>query len=337
MENQAIAYRIAWEILYGKEAQQEEGEQSENGERISDIFPAEEKKLGGRKPGEGKPSGSGIGGGDDQFVDWWHMFRGNTQYMRWLMEKAERMVLTSESKCEHTFLTKEDAGPLEGDKRRHFFPGDDPESIDYEETVDELIRQGRELSQIRYDDFVLRERRGQRKAVAILQDVSGSMNLGLRPCLMCAAILLCVLRNHEVALALFENNQYVIKRFFDRKPWDEVVDAILSAQLRAQGGTMGGRTLEWCKEELKKVDGRYCERECIIFSDFGYFDREKVAAEIKEIGNMGVKIVIILPPILIYQSVLDMVLSKADCTVVKLDRIKEEEVGRLAELIGTLI
>jgi hypothetical protein len=340
-ENQAIAYGIAWEILFGRKEKQG-GQEEKKGGEINGMYPSEEeRKIGKTKPWEGKPSGSGVGGGDEQIMEWWAKFHGDAEYRRRLMKKAERIILNSGSKSDYTFSTREEAGPLEGDMLRRFSPGDDPESIDYEETIEELVGQGRDLSQVRYDDFILRERRRQRKAAVILQDVSGSMDLGLKPSLLCAAILLCALRNHEIALALFEGNQYIIKRFFDKKPWEEVFDAILSAKLRAQGGTVGGKTLRWCKEELKKIDGRYWERECVIFSDFGFFDRGRVMAEIKEISDMGTRIIIFLPPIPVYRTALYLVSAEVDCKIIQIDRVEEdcveEKVEKLAEIIGSAI
>jgi hypothetical protein len=327
-ENQVVAYKIAWEILYGEEKQQEEeGEESPKKAATGGTVPAGAKKIG-----EEEPPDFGVGGGDELIMEWWFKFRREREYRLKLMEEAERTMLTAESKCEYTFLTKEDFGPLEGDKRRYFSPGDDPDYIDYEETIDELLSQGKGLSGIRYDDFVVKERKGQRKAVAILQDVSGSMSFALGHCLICTAMLLYALRKHEIALALFESNEYIIKRFFDRKPFEEVFDTILSA--RPMAGTMGGKTLKWGKEQLKKIDGRYYERECLIFSDFGFFDKAKVADEIMEIRNMDIKVIIILPPSFIYQSSLNNVLNRTDCAVIQLDKAK---VAKFPEVIGAVI
>jgi len=248
------------------------------------------------------------------------------------MAKAEKMMVGSNSKCEYTFLTKEETGPLEGEMIRPFSWGDDSEMIDFEETLENLMSQGKRLSQASYDDFVVRERRGQRKSVVFLQDISGSMSDALKHSLIYAAMLLYALRKHEIALAFFESNDYIIKRFSDGQPVEGVIDALLSA--RPMTGTMGGAAVRWAREQLCKINGRYYERECLIFSDFGFFDKAKVADEIMEIRNMDIKVIIILPPSFIYQSSLNNVLNRTDCAVVQLDKAK---VAKFPEVIGAVI
>ena len=315
-EDQATAHRVAMDILSGEE----EGEkESKEENEVAELSPIQSK------------SGSGISSGAQLVKEWWERFHWDKEYRRQLMAKAEKIVLRSESRCEYTFLTKEALGPIEGEILSPFWWGDDPDLIDFEESLENLMSQGKKPSQARYEDLIVRQRRGQRKAVVFLQDISGSMDNALRYSLMYGAILLYALRRHELALAFFEGNDYIIKQFFDKQPIEEVVEAMLSAS--SMRGTMGEGALKWAREQLGKIDGRYYEKECIIFSDFGFFDSRKVAAEIKKLARMDVKVIIILPPVFIYRAGLEAV-GKTDYSIVELDA---EKMTRFTEIMSEAI
>jgi hypothetical protein len=305
-EDQAIAQRVAREILFGRE--QEEAESQQNLLKNVDLL----------------KNDGGISGGSQLLKDW-DRIRRDEEYQRRLRRIANSIVLRSDSICDYNYLTKEDSGPLEGEKLSFFYWGDDPELVDFDESLENLIIQGKELSWARYEDFIIRHKRGQRKAVAILQDISGSMGSALRYSLIFGAILIYVLQKHELAIAFFESDDYIVKRFFDMMPAEKAAAAMISAN--SMLGTMGGHALTWARKQLSKVDGRYHERECIILSDLGFGDIDEVAGEVKLLKRMGIRVTIILPPAYIYKSALK-ILTELKCSFIKLDD------GGIDELIG---
>jgi len=311
-EDQPTAYRVAMEILFGEEREEEE-------EGIGlDLHISEEMN-------------SGIGDGQQYNKEWWERLHKDKEYQRKLRATAERIILRAESRCDYTYLTKEVSGPLEGEKLSIFCRGDDPELVDFEESLENLLSQGKEPSGVRYEDLIIRQRRGQRKAVVILQDISGSMAYALRYSLIYGALLLYALRKHELAFAFFESDDYIVKRFFDKMPIEEAVASMLAA--RSMLGTMGEYALKWARGQLNKIDGRYYERECIIISDFGFHDIEEVTDEIEQLVKMDIRVVIILPPAFIYRSALEMV-EKIGCSIVEL---KAGEIDRFAEVVTGVI
>lgn len=309
-ENQRIACEVAMEILSGKHAKEQECEQEE-GQQERELVIEEQWQLFFEDMGQGRPeaaeddSGSGSGPGEERFSDWVRKFQGDKEYRDRIRDFAEQISL--ENHCSQTGASyfKEDSGVFAGEKLGQLMPGDDYSLIDFEESIENILGSGRGLSEMRYEDFIVRERRGTRKAVVILEDISGSMRAGLDGSIMCAVMLLYALRKHEVALAFFEGNPYVIKEFFDRRPIEETIDDLFSAQ--TMFGTMGGNVLRWAREQLEVINGRYYEKTCIICSDMGFFDIKKVIREIELMKESEIKVVIILPPTFIYESSVEAV------------------------------
>jgi hypothetical protein len=350
-DNQAIARRIAMEIIFG--------ERSEEEERSKDIpYPGVKRgsydnqgnaSLSGSSvevkakvyDGQGEASqfrkglsSGGIGSGDERFREWRAKFYSNKEYRYKLMRAAEKVadkiVVESNSKCEHTFLTKEDSGPLEGYKLRYFQLGDDPDLVDFEETIQNISGRGKGLSELRYDDFITRERRGRKGAVVFLQDISGSMERVLKEFMVYSVILVYAyaLCKYEIALAFFESDAYVVKRLFDGKNADDLIEEMLEA--KSMLGTRGGEVLKWGRDQLANVDGRYYERVCFILSDLGFSDVGRVVEEIKTLVSMEVRVTIILPPPINdvyyyfdYKNNLEAI-RKTNCIVIESDSLENE-------------
>jgi hypothetical protein len=341
-ENQAIARRVATEIFFGKEREKEENQRGSFQPRKglvystgteAGIHEGQEKIL---QPRRGLPSG-GIGSGNELFKEWIAKLRSDRGYkyrlMRAAEEVADKIAVESSLKCESTFFTKEDRGPLEGYKLRCFQPGDDPDLIDFDETIQNLSTQGKELARLSYDDFIVRERKGQRGAVVLLEDISGSMEPVIKDVVICSVILVYAyaLRRYEIALAFFESDAYVVKELFDRKDIGILIEEMLGAQ--SMVGTRGAKVLRWGREQLENVDGRYYERVCFLLSDLGFQDIEKVASEIKRMMEMDIKVIVIHPSpiekgsysIYYYFDFKDNLetIKKTNCVIVGLDFLEE--------------
>lgn len=301
-ENQEIARRVALEILTGR-ASRRRGCREEGAEAPRHERSAAQVGLGIRADGEpGEPEGGGgdgIGPGDDVFREWIERYRCDKEYRRRVSGLAERIILTSLSNCGHTSLFKEDFGVFEGERLDYFQLGDDFELIDFDESIQNIIDHRRDVSEVAYEDFLVRERRGQRKAVVFLEDISASMGEAIDFCKLLSVVLLLCLRRHEISLAFFESGPYVIKEFFEKKPVDEVVESVLST--RTLFGTMGGNVMRWAREQLGGVEGRYYEKVCVILSDMGFFDMDRVVEEMRAMREDGVKVVLLLPPTLVYR------------------------------------
>ncbi|GEM_PF-1222372 len=303
-DNQEIARRVALEIIAGRLSRKRGPREDEKAGSPDGALGRMDAGLGIRVEGgaekEEEGGGSGVGPGDDLFRDWIERFRCDKEYRRKVSGMADKILLKSLSNCGHTSLLKEDFGVFEGERLDYFQAGDDFDLIDFDESIQNIVTHRRRVSEVTYEDFIVRERRGQKKAVVFLEDISASMGEAIHFCKLFSVVLLYCLRKHELSLAFFESGPYVIKEFFEKKPLDEVIESVLAT--RTLFGTMGGNVMRWAREQLGRVEGRYFERVCIVLSDMGFFDMERVAEEMRSMRESGVKVILLLPPTLIYRS-----------------------------------
>ncbi len=334
VDNQEIALKIATEILTRtryesriSEVFRGEGQQALARNRTLSHAIEGAEELGSKVEETGSRSGAGLG--DESFTEWARLFRGQRDYRRRLYEMAERIRMASSSSCEFTAQTIEDSGILDGEKLQHFEDSSDPDLVDFEESIESIISLGKRLSEITPDDLMVRERRGQRKSIVFLEDISGSMGASLKYSMLCMVLLLYAFRKHELALAFFEGNPYIVREFFSKESVDETIERVLSAN--PMYGTMGGKVLEWARRHLAQVDGRYYEKLCVICSDMGFHDIERVLIELKKMKQEGVEVLIIVPPGFVYRSYLDEVERKIHPLVIELD---EEKMTRFPEVVS---
>lgn len=333
IDNQEIARKIAIEILTKRTITKRKGDAFHGGAGQVDT-PGRKARPGDRKVGKeapvsmGEEDTAGAGSGEETFAEWLRAFRGRRDFRERVYEQARRIRIASDSSCEHTSLAIEDSGILDGEKLRPFDDSTDPDLVDFEESIESIFGQGKRLLEITREDLMVRERRGQRKAVVLLEDISGSMGAALKHSVICIVTLLYAFRRHEVALAFFEGNPYVLREFFSGEPVEKTIERVLSAS--TMYGTMGGKVLEWAHRHLEQIDARYYDKLCIICSDMGFFDIEKVVREIKTMKKEGIEVIIILPPGFVYRSAVDAV-RKAGPLIIELDR---EKMARLPEVVS---
>jgi len=298
IENQAIAYKLAIDIVFGKSTIEKN-----KLNRFTNLTRSEEMKNIVKSShyylienGKKKSSGLNIGGGDEYFLKWLSYPIYNKENINIIRQMGEQILLkyNPNSKSLSTFSINEDFGILSGERIKYFRLGDDYNSIDFEETINNIISQGKDLSQVKYEDFIIHERKGYRFAVVILGDISGSMSNATKYCIMYIAILLYAFRKHKVALGFFESNLYILRELFDEKSIEETIKEVLFA--KTKGGTKGKLIIEWARRQLENVNERYYEKICIICSDMGFHDIEEVTKEIKKMKNEGVKVILIIPP-----------------------------------------
>ena len=204
---------MAIHILFGKDDEEEQKQEQLDPSLVVNV----EQNVEIARYKEEEDAAIGKGFGDERFREWVKKFQEDSDYRKMISDLAERVMLQAESKCGYSSLLKEDSGILNGEKRSHYSFGDDPNLIDFEESIDNIITQRKDLSGIRYDDLIILERRGQQMAAVFLQDISGSMYDSLKDSIICTVILLFALKKHEIAMAFFESDLYAIKEFFDEK------------------------------------------------------------------------------------------------------------------------
>ncbi len=183
-------------------------------------------------------------------------------------------------------------GPEKGYSNRKFRVGiDDPSAIDFELTLENAFADGKKVGDLKYEDFLTRQVRRERRSVLYLQDMSASFDYRvLVSSAICGSILIHGLpRDDQSAISLFSDELTVIKKFAEKKDPMQLTDKLLT--MEPQGGTVLAKAVKFAREEFAQVS-RSQAKFCLIFSDMG-FELEDVEESMEHIGalqNMDVQI-----------------------------------------------
>jgi Mg-chelatase subunit ChlD len=206
-------------------------------------------------------------------------------------------------------------GVLEGETLRSYIAGDDPSLIDLEETVENVVMQGKAAPLVSTEDFTVRETIHGRRAVALLVDISGSMQgEKLTWCSIAAAMLAYALRPDELALAFFESDTHVVKSFTDKMEIEEIADELLN--LRSRGGTMLNAGLDWMTEQLRQIGHR--RKNALVLTDAGIFDLEECAGGCRMLSALHSSVTWFVPEADFDQSQADVLAKWSQGSMVRL-------------------
>lgn len=168
--------------------------------------------------------------------------------------------------------------------------GEDPSTIDFEETIQHLLTYPKPLNQIQYKDFLIRKEKERKVAVVFLLDISGSIQpKALFNYIACCIMLLEILSKEYLAIAFFEGDTYVVKTFRQKIDLDEIIEDLISANILY--GTMVSSSLVWAKEQFGQTNAS--RNLCLIFSDGNFFDFEDACHEFDVLRRQGVKNIVI--------------------------------------------
>ena len=171
--------------------------------------------------------------------------------------------------------------------------GDDFDNIDLEATIFNILEKGKKLEHIGYDDFfVFETARGLRSACFEL-DISGSMTgEKLAYMAICVTMLVYGLRKDEIAITYFESDTHVLKNINEDIDLEQLADELLS--VKARGGTVVKRALEWARTQFKEKAGSR-EKLNVLFTDAEIFDLQQAIEELRIMRSMGVDFILVCP------------------------------------------
>lgn len=215
-------------------------------------------------------------------------------------------------------------GPEKGSSNRKYRVGiDDPSAIDFELTLDYAFADGKKIEELRYDDFLTRQVRRERRSILYLQDMSASFDYRvLVSSAICGSILIHGLpRDDQSAISLFSDELVVIKKFSEKKDTMKLNDRLLT--MEPQGGTELAKAVKFARDEFSQV-GRNQAKFCLIFSDMG-FELEDVKEAMKHIEamqNMDVQIHFLkFNPFLHHYKEGNKLLADSGCKMVTVENI----------------
>lgn len=166
--------------------------------------------------------------------------------------------------------------------------GDDPNTVDFEATIQNLNDQGKKPEFLSCEDLLIRKPRKRRYSVVFLHDISISMHNMIFFTNAILSTLLQVFRDDDFAIGLFGDDFYVMKELGDYEDIDNLSFAVMA--LEANGGTMLIRGIDWAEEQFKSAGGE-AEKVCVILSDFKIYSLQLTYEKIKELARNNVRII----------------------------------------------
>jgi hypothetical protein len=260
----------------------------------------------------------GAGSGLDLIKEWSRDKEKDVEKEK-LKEQIKKAIPTIVKKYEREIKTSEKTmGIEEGQVLQKYEYGEDPELIDMDESVENILDQCKEIEEIRYDDFLMIERIPKDKCIVFLLDISYSMDASLPsgssnptgyellnfrerfrldPLLIAStwtAMLVCALNpRDQFSLAFFTDDTYEVKRMEDEIDPESLVDVLL--ETRPIYGTMVRSALKWTVEQFNKSNLR--EKILVMLTDCVWKEFNQITSQLNKIKSKNIKVKIIAPRI----------------------------------------
>ena len=234
-----------------------------------------------------------AGPGSNLLVQWFHYRNKVPESVKEPLRKlAKEVLLQYAVSLGKSLVGDRSRGLLEGEQVRAYVPGDDPSLVDLEETLDHMVTAGKPLSMLDGDDIRVRKTTHGRRAVAMLIDISGSMEGNkLTWCAIAAAMLAYALQPDELSLAFFESDTHIVKRFDEEMSIEEIADALLN--LASMGGTMLSTGLTHVASELRSVEQKH--KTALVLTDAAIYDLEQCAPACRMLAALHTRAVWFVP------------------------------------------
>jgi hypothetical protein len=306
VENQELAERVANEVLLRVDEAEERPPLEEDAllglmsPKSDDLIYVSSETD---KPGQGEPQARtdsdvdifkeltsepdlGVGPGEDELL------RRAIRRHKDDRDEASRRRLAEFLKIKLLRLGREFERRAESLRRpmlRPFEYGDDPEDIEEEQSLENILDQGKRVEEVGYDDFLIKRRSRRRKDIVYILDISNTMFYqmegltSIHYSVMSLVPLLWSLRGERYGLVLYESNSHVQKDINEEGDADGLIDGLLilvtsttgdverslrgTSGARTWGGTVPNQSLRWALEQLESSADR-SERICFYFSDF---------------------------------------------------------------------
>ncbi len=228
----------------------------------------------------------GVGPGEDEII------KTGIRYLKGIKKEQARKVLQELLKEKLLKLGREFERKEDWNKSRNLMPyqpGEDTDLIDEERSLDNILDLGRSIDDIRWDDFLMRQRMKQKRHIVFVLDISNTMFYDLEGLnsitysIMSMVPLIWGLRREKYALTLYESNSHIVKDFYEEVDMMPIAEDLISMMFctttemekrycqgftsMTWGGTVPGKSLKWAYDEITSINDR-SDRLVFIFSDF---------------------------------------------------------------------
>jgi Mg-chelatase subunit ChlD len=234
-----------------------------------------------------------AGSGENLLNEWYRCGRHIPPQFRNIIKDAMKQIFIDLVKVKSSMLLgSSQTGNIPEGTIRPYHLGDDLDTIDLEETLENILFLGKQLENVTIDDFIVRKTITGRRGIIFLCDISGSMEgTPLANLSLAVAMLLYVFSRDELGVALFESDTHVLCEIHEEIELDRIVDEILD--LQARGGTMMQRAIEWGRNQMKQITSE--DKMLIMVTDAMIYDFNNCLEYLNEINDMGSEIIILMP------------------------------------------
>jgi len=307
VECQRVAEKIAAEILVNLDHEEQEPEYDFTGEDFlslltkkvqeevyvtphgigqeNDFAAAQNSAVDQFESFQNKPD-IGVGPGEDEIV------KTGVKVMKKTKSEENRKILADLLKERLLKLGREFERKEDWARQRSLTPfqqGEDPDLIDEERSLENILDLGRSIEEIRYDDFMMRQRDRQKRTIIYILDISNTMFYDLEGInsisysVLSLVPLMWGLRREKHGLCLYESNSHIVKDIYEEinimPALEDLISMVTMTTTEMEkrfggglskmtwGGTVPGKSLQWAYEQIKDISDR-SDRLVFIFSDF---------------------------------------------------------------------
>lgn len=343
LECQRVAEKIAAEILVNLEHEEQEPEYDFTGEDFlslltknvqeeiyvtphgigqeNDFAAAHNSTVDQFESFQNKPD-IGVGPGEDEIV------KTSVRVMKNSKSEENRKILADLLKERLLKLGREFERKEDWAKQRSITPfqqGEDPDLIDEERSLDNILDLGRSIDEIRYDDFMMRRRDRQKRTIIYILDISNTMFYDLEGInsisysVLSLVPLMWGLRREKHGLCLYESNSHIVKDLYEEinimPALEDLIGMVTMTTTEMEkrfsgglskmtwGGTVPGKSLQWAYDQITDISDR-SDRLVFIFSDFVLTQPGEMTEEneqnyyiLERMVNLGVRVCACVSPL----------------------------------------
>ena len=343
VECQRVAEKIAAEILVNLEHEEQEPEYDFSGEDFlsllskkmqeevyvtphgigqeNDFAAAHNSTVDQFESFQNKPD-IGVGPGEDEIV------KIGVKAMKNSKSEETRKILADLLKERLLKLGRDFERKETWEKQRSVTPfqlGEDPDLIDEERSLENILNLGRSIDEIRHDDFMMRQQDRQKRTIIYILDISNTMFYDLEGInsisysVLSMVPLMWGLRREKYGLCLYESNSHIVKDLYEEinimPTLEDLISMVTMTTTEIEkrfsgglskmtwGGTVPGKSLQWAYDQITDISDR-SDRVVFIFSDFVLTQPGELTEEnlqnyyiLERMVNLGVRVCACVSPL----------------------------------------
>ena len=109
---------------------------------------------------------------------------------------------------------------------------------------------------------------------------------------ICVTMLVYGMRKDELGITFFESDTHILKELDEKIDLEKLADELLT--IKARGGTMVQKALEWARRQFKEKSATR-EKLNVLFTDAEIFDLQQSLNELRIFRSMGIDFILVVP------------------------------------------